>query len=170
MNLRSIASYSLALLLPLLSIGGVASLSGCSKSQQQLVPAQQAQSLLLDRNWIDRLPESPRDRLHVFRFVPTMGGGVFQDRTLFAGHFELFTFDHDGDTIRFHLHHTGDEHKSGYTIDRLPERSPDGSPNPLELHLHLSDTPRGPSDYYSIRGMNGHDFDEALRSLYTTAK
>src|SRR4051812_45875335 len=74
--------------------------AGCrNKPAATLVPADQARSLLLDRNWLDRLPETARDRLQVFRFVPSMGGGVFQDRTLYAGQFELFNFEHDGATI-----------------------------------------------------------------------
>lgn len=147
--------------------------AGCSKGAQRAkLPPEQAQRLLLDRNWIDRLPETPRDRLHVFRFVPSMGGGVYQDRTLFAGQFELFTFDHDGDRIAFHLHHTGEEPRVDYTIERMPG----GSDEPLDLHLHLSDSPRGPSDYYSIRDMNGAGtgdakglparLDEGLRALF----
>src|SRR6201999_3428880 len=44
--------------------------------------------LLIDRNWIDVMPKTERDKLHVYRFVPTMGGGVYQDRTIFKGTFE----------------------------------------------------------------------------------
>ena len=39
------------------------------------------------------MPETERDQLHVYRFVPSMGGGVFQDRTIFKGTFELFKFE-----------------------------------------------------------------------------
>lgn len=140
--------------------------AGChGKPSPAALPPQDAQKLLLDRNWLDRLPETAQDRLHVFRFVPSMGGGVYQDRTLFAGQFELFTFDHDGQNIRFHLHHTGEERSAAYTIDRVPE---DGA---LELHLHVEDSPRGPSDYYSLRGMHGagseKDLEQALQKLWT---
>ena len=96
-----------------------------------------------------------------------MGGGVYQDRTLYAGTFELFTFDHDGERIRFHLHHTGQEASAGYTIDRMLG---DG---PLELHLHIADSPRGPHDYYSIRGMQARseaELETSLRSLLSSAK
>ena len=142
--------------------------AGCSgKPRAAALPPEDAQKLLLDRNWLDRLPETAHDRLHVFRFVPSMGGGVYQDRTLFAGQFELFNFDHDGQTIRFHLRHTGEERSVAYTIDRVPE---DG---PLELHLHLEDSPRGPADYYSPRGMHGggseNDLEPALQQLWSKA-
>ncbi|MFO0574431.1 MAG: hypothetical protein U1A78_10550 [Polyangia bacterium] len=158
-------SLSIARRSALLGLGLVAVLAaGCSgKAKTAALPPEEAQRLLLDRNWLDRLPESPSDRLHVFRFVPSMGGGVYQDRTLYAGTFELFTFEHDGQHIRFHLHHTGQEASAGYTIDRL---AGDG---PLELHLHIADSPRGPQDYYSIRGMQAAGeaaLESGLRSLF----
>jgi hypothetical protein len=153
---------------------GLAALSGCSKARPAAVPTDEAQRLLLDRNWLDRVPQTPRDRLHVFRFVPAMGGGVYQDRTLFAGTFELFSFDHDGERIRFHLHHTGEEASARYTIERM---AGDG---PYDLHLHITDSPRGPHDYYSLRGMQartaarsaaGSDELEAeLRSLFASPR
>ena len=76
-----------------LSVLCLAASTGCRKPAATTVPEEEAQKLLLDRNWIDRLPQTPHERLHVFRFVPSMGGGVYQDRTLFAGHF----YDPDGD-------------------------------------------------------------------------
>jgi hypothetical protein len=141
--------------------------SGChSRPSATAVPGEEAHKLLLDRNWIDRLPESSRDRLHVFRFVPSMGGGVYQDRTLYAGLFELFSFDHDGEAIRFHLHHTGELRSAGYTIERLPA----GDDSPFELHLYIPQSPRGPKNYYSLRNTHatGDSALEAeLRNLFT---
>src|SRR5512139_480448 len=83
----------------------IALLAGaCSSSKKSdIVDDGEARKLLLDRNWLDRMPETERDRLHVYRFVPSMGGGVFQDRTLYKGTFELFTFETSGDEILFNL-------------------------------------------------------------------
>lgn len=161
-------SIVLSLSLGLLALSGSA---GCSGKKLAAVPADEAQRLLLDRNWLDRVPETARDRLHVFRFVPSMGGGVYQDRTLFAGTFELFSFEHDAQRIRFHLHHTGEEASARYTIERLPGDSP------LDLHLHIEDSPRGPHDYYSLRGMQARspgqnqtaDLDAELRAIFAKA-
>ena len=51
--------------------------SGCHSSKnERALPPPEARRLLIDRNWIDRVPQSATDRLHVFRFVPSMGGGV----------------------------------------------------------------------------------------------
>src|SRR5579871_4702985 len=109
-------------------------LLGCAPRDQHL-PPDEARALLINRNWLDRLPESARDRLHVFRFVPSMGGGVFQDRTLYKGEFELFTFEAGG------------------------ERR-----GPLDLRLILDGSPRGPSVYYGMRRESA-DLDASLRSL-----
>lgn len=74
--------------------------TACS-SGSKAVDRDEAARLLIDRNWIDVMPTSHDDRLHVFRFTPKMGGGVFQDRTVFRGEFELFTFRLTDDGIAF---------------------------------------------------------------------
>jgi hypothetical protein len=105
----------------------------------------EAPKLLIDRNWIDHMPQTHADRLHVFRFVPTMGGGVFQDRTLFKGEFELFVFKAHERDLDLVFPHNGDRVKTGYRIDKV-----DG-PAPFDLRLTLDDSPRGPRVYYGIR-------------------
>lgn len=144
-------------------------LAGCHDAKNdRALPPPDARRLLLDRNWIDRLPESPTQRLHVFRFVPSMGGGVFQDRTLYAGQFELFHFDQDGARIHFRLPHTGEDVRVPFTIEplQLPEKD-----SPFELHLHIADSPRGPSDYYSLRGESRSDLEGSLdRALSAASK
>jgi hypothetical protein len=127
----------------------LAAAAACSSPSEpkeaKRVSASEARSLLLDRNWIDQMPKTHRDRLHVFRFVPTMGGGVFQDRTLFRGTFELFTFENTGSEIRFHLPETGEKVRAAYTIETI-----DG-PAPFDLRLSIPESPRGPKVYYGVR-------------------
>jgi len=136
--------------------------AACSKpaATTSAVPPEQAKQLLLNRNWIDRLPERVDDKLKVYRFVPSMGGGVFQDRTIFFGTFELFTFEADGQRIRFNLLHTGDKRVSRYTIEPLATPGPDG----VDLMLTIDDDPRGPKRYYGWRN-EGKDLDAHLKSL-----
>ena len=86
-----------------------------------------------------QMPETMTDRLHVYRFVPSMGGGVFQDRTLFKGIFELFSFTATGDAITFTLHETHDKVTSAYTIEKV------SGPEPFDLKLTIADDPRGPA-------------------------
>src|SRR5258705_1727791 len=124
-------------------------LAACSKKSASIA-GDEAKQLLIDRNWLDRMPETERDRLHVYRFVPNMGGGVFQDRTLYKGTFELFTFEATGDEIRFNLPETGEKPTSHYTIESV-----DG-PEPFDLKLTIPDDPRGPKVYYGWPGETDH--------------
>ena len=121
------------------------------------LPPDEAKTLLNDRSWVDRLPTRVDDKLHVFRFTPKMGGGVYQDRTLFAGSFELFLFGSDGSNIRFDLVHTGEKKRCAYRIEELREKGPEG----VDLKLTVEGSPRGPSVYYSWRN-NPADLDATL--------
>lgn len=119
----------------------VACSSGPS-GKDRAVAAEEAAKLLIDRNWMDVWPADDREKLHVFRFVPGMGGGVFQDRTLYAGQFELFTFEVSGDRIHFNLPHQAERVTARFTIERV------SGPHPFDLKLTLDPSPRGPSVYY----------------------
>jgi hypothetical protein len=145
--------------LPVLLV--VAALAACSSSSSRStqVSAEEARSLLIDRNWLDVMPQTERDKLHVYRFVPSMGGGVFQDRTLFKGVFELFSFKVAGDHIQFTLHETHDEVTSAFKIEQV-----DG-PEPFDLKLTIPGDPRGPKVYYGIRAetdRDGHLLEQRL--------
>lgn len=127
-------------------------LGACSSSSpSRAVSADEAGHLLLDRNWIDRMPRSDRDHLFVYRFVPSMGGGVFQDRTLYKGTFELFSFAVAGDQLRFRLHETKQTVTSPFAIE------PVDGPAPFDLKLTIRDDPRGPHVYYGIRAETDPD-------------
>ncbi len=151
---------ALALLAALIPVGACSS-SKTAPTQQ--VSADEAKSLLIDRNWLDKYPETERDKLHVYRFVPSMGGGVFQDRTLFKGIFELFSFKSTGETITFTLHETHDEVTSAYTIEKV-----DG-PEPFDLKLTIPDDPRGPKVYFGIKAetdLDGHLLEQRLAAKH----
>ena len=128
-------------------------LSGCQRAPSTALSPDEARSLLTERNWIDKLPANESDKLHVYRFVPSMGGGVFQDRTLFAGQFELFNFENTGDEIHFYLRHTHEEVTSRYRIETL---SKDEQRGPLDLKLTIEKDPRGPSVYFGSRREQAH--------------
>ena len=119
-------------------------LAACSKHSKE-IDSGEAKKLLIDRNWIDRMPQTDRDKLHVYRFVPNMGGGVFQDRTLYKGTFELFTFSVDGDHIDFNMPETHEKVRSQFHIETV-----DG-PEPFDLKLTVWSDPRGPTIYYGMR-------------------
>jgi hypothetical protein len=140
------------------ALAGLAA-TACSKSSDPL-SASDAGDVLIDRNWIDRVPENTTDRLHVYRFVPSMGGGVFQDRTLFKGTFELFMFKVErGDHIVFDLPETHERVTSQFTIERVS-----GSAS-FDFKLTIFSDPRGPHVYYSLRtrpDRDGHLLEEWL--------
>ena len=130
----------------------IVALAACSPSKQSnIIDDDEARKLLLDRNWIDHMPETKHDRLHVYRFVPSMGGGVFQDRTLYKGTFELFMFETQADEIRFNLPETDQKVVSKFHIENV-----DG-PDPFDLKLTIHADPRGPQVYYGMRSETDRD-------------
>jgi hypothetical protein len=141
--------------------------AACSggKTVSSALPPDQAKQLLINRNWIDRLPQKVDDKLHVYRFVPSMGGGVFQDRTIFFGTFELFVFEQDGQRIRFNLLHTGEKKTSTFAIEALDKPGPEG----VDLKLTISDDPRGSKTYYGWR-KETQDLDGQLAHLFDSLR
>jgi len=141
----------------------LSALAACSKTSDHRLSASDARDVLINRNWIDRMPETTTDRLHVYRFVPSIGGGVYQDRTLFKGTFELFMFKVErGDHIVFDLPETGEKVTSQFRIEQV-----DG-PAPFDLKLTVFSDPRGPHVYYGMRSetdRDGHLLEERLASL-----
>jgi len=83
--------------------------------------------------------------------VPSMGGGVFQDRTIFKGTFELFQFETGADEIRFNLLETHDKVVSKFRIEEV-----DG-PEPFDLKLTIAADPRGRQVYYGMRSETDRD-------------
>ena len=140
---------------------GAGVLAACSSKASPQLSTEDARDVLIDRNWIDRMPETTTDRLHVYRFVPTMGGGVFQDRTLFKGTFELFMFKVDGGNLVFDLPETQQKVTSPFTIETV-----DGPP-PFDLKLTIANDPRGPRTYFGVRAetdRDGHVLEQKLEA------
>jgi hypothetical protein len=136
--------------------------AACSSKSSTTISDSEARQLLIDRNWLDKMPETERDRLHVYRFVPSMGGGVFQDRTLYKGTFELFVFKVEGDHIEFNMPETREKVRSQFHIEKV-----DG-PAPFDLKLTIWSDPRGPAEYYGMRSetdRDGHVLEQKLQLL-----
>ena len=128
----------------LLAAAVALSAAACGKetATRAQLPADRAAELLINRNWMDRWPAEESDRLKVYRFTPSMGGGVFQDRTLFAGHFELFTYQVDGEHLTIQWPHSKEEDRMVFRIREVK------GPAPFDLQLELSTPSRGPRVYY----------------------
>jgi hypothetical protein len=149
----------------LLAAAALAALAvtACSSKSDTQLSASDARDVLIDRNWIDRMPETTTDRLHVYRFVPKMGGGVYQDRTIFKGTFELFLFKVERGQIVFQLPETREKVVSPFKIERV-----DG-PEPFDLKLTIASDPRGPRVYYGIRAETDRDGQQLESQLAARA-
>ena len=94
---------------------------------------------------MDRWPTGEDDRLYVYRFTPDMGGGVYQDRTLFSGRFELFTYDLAPGRLTIRWHDRG-------TVETVPFRVMEvKGPKPFDLKLEVEGTAIGPKTFYGRR-------------------
>ena len=128
-------------------------LVACGSKSSSTVSADDAAKLLIDRNWLDLWPQDRDERLNVYRFTPSMGGGVFQDRTLFLGTFELFRFETKPGVIEFDMPQNEERVTSRYKIERVK------GPAPFDLRLTLDPSPRGPEEYYGRTAETGTLFD-----------
>lgn len=118
--------------------------------------AQDARRALIDRNWIDRMPEHKDDRLRLYRFTPAMGGGVYQDRKVFRGQFELFQYQVGDGVIAFHFPDTDEDVRSPFLIERVRGHEP------FDLKLTVADDPRGPGVYWGASGPRGQALEPTL--------
>src|SRR4051812_31179739 len=96
---------------------------GASPPAARLSP-HDAERTLIDRNWMDRWPQHKDDRLRVYRFTPSMGGGVYQDRKVFKGQFELFRYHAGNGTIDFDFPDTDEQVRSPFLIERVRGHDP----------------------------------------------
>jgi hypothetical protein len=144
------------------SVAWALALAACSSKSPQL-SSSDARDVLINRNWIDRMPETQSDRLHVYRFVPSMGGGVYQDRTLYKGTFELFMFKVERDDhLVFVLPETHEKVTSQFAIERV------AGPPPFDLKLTIWSDPRGPHVDYGMQSetdSDGHLLEQKLAAM-----
>ena len=113
------------------------------------LPPDEAAKVLINRNWLDRWPTSETEKLNVYRFTPSMGGGVYQDRTLFAGKFELFTYQVEDHHLTIQWPNSKEEDRMLFRIDRV------SGPEPFDLRLELTTPSRGPRTYYGRSAETG---------------
>lgn len=127
----------------------LAAACGDAREAPEALTPEKAAALLVDRNWMDRWPTEAKQRLEVYRFTPSMGGGVYQDRTLFVGRFELFTFDVKGDRLTIVWPDRDLREELRYRI------IPVDGPAPFDLKLELDGNKVGPSVLYGRRAETG---------------
>lgn len=118
---------------------------GGDDSSSRAVAAEEAKEVLEGHMWMDRWPEAADERLHVMNLNPSFGGGIYQDRTLYAGTFELFQYEIDGEKLRRKWPHTNIVEPLRFELTCV-----DG-PKPFTYRLKLYGQRRGPAVYYGVK-------------------
>jgi hypothetical protein len=99
--------------------------------------------LLLDRVWVDRLPEHQRDYVQVLALISEVPLGVFQKASSYRLELELFEFSRSPEEVRLYFPQSETREVMHYRIkhcDDLP---------PFDLCLDLDRNPwGGPRRYY----------------------
>jgi hypothetical protein len=98
--------------------------------------------LLVDRLWIDRMPEHERDPINVLALLSDDKLGVFQNLTAYRGSYELFRYERSGGELRVKYPQTGESDKLSVKVTRCDE---DG----MDFCLDVSGGSRGVRHYYS---------------------
>ena len=145
-----------------LALACAATTAACGKDSSPRatrLSATDAERALVDRNWMTSWPQSKREQLQVYRFTPSMGGGVFQDRTLYKGSFELFRFTVGDGTIEFDFPETREERRCSFLVERVTNHPP------FDLKLTIADDPRGKGVYWGRSDERDQGADPAAALL-----
>ena len=103
-------------------------------------------SMALDRIWIDEMPKSKQDVVHLFIAATQEPIGVFQSGSQWKGDYELFNHEAHGNELRIVYPQTGDREKISVRAWRCKERG-------MDYCLELSGATRGVKRYRSKAGM-----------------
>jgi len=111
--------------------------------------------LILERPWIDRIPDKPTDFMNAFVMVSRQSVGVFHKASRYRVTAELFRHQRGGSTekpsVAFSFPQTGKKAEARYRIWECDDL--DG----FDLCLELSRNPwEGPRRYHSARDWESH--------------
>jgi len=103
--------------------------------------------LLLDRVWIDQMPQQPTDKIHLFVAITERPLGAFEHRSVWEGTWEVFRWRMRREDQRFlvELPQTGDKAEIEWDAQACREGG-------FDYCLTLKGSPRGPERYYSKKG------------------
>jgi hypothetical protein len=101
--------------------------------------------IVLDRLWIDHLPQNPRDEITVFAAFTQEPMGIHQATSQWRGKYEIFQFEGTGDELRVVYPQTGERETVKATARACDE-------NGWEYCLVLKGSSRGVKKYYSMEG------------------
>jgi len=127
-----------------------------ARDQPKPLPPDEAADLLHERIWLDKQPRTGGDRFHLMVF-DAGEFGVYQDRTIWKGNFEMFMYKAKDRAIEMRLPGSRKTVKTTFRVERVRHGEAD-----VKLTL---DTPfAGPKSYY------GYDFDGGDADAYVEAK
>ena len=147
--------------LPVLLLSCLA-LAGCRDRKPapppEVLPPAEAARVLRNHVWLDKMPESQTERFHLALFLDR-SIGVYQDRTVWKGDFEMFEFKLRDDRVELSLPGSRKVVKTKWRIERVR----DGD---FDYRLVFDDAPRGPKAYWGL-DIGRQDVDSwlALRGL-----
>ncbi len=121
------------------------------------LPPDEATEVLAQRIWLDKEPAGWSDPFHVLVFDPS-GTGVYQERTVWKGTFELFLYEAEAGRLDLRLPATRKVVKTGFTIE--PERRGEA-----DVKLTLERVPAGPRVYRGYR-VPGGDVETWLKARF----
>jgi len=131
----------------ILALAVVSTASYATYKLTRSAPAPEATKVTaLDRIWIDHLPKTESDTIHVFAAISAEPMGVFQATSVWKGNFELFVYEAHGDTIRavFPQDKSREELKVSATeCNEVRD---------MDYCLVIKGASRGPKKYYSRKG------------------
>lgn len=115
-------------------------------------------SLIDGRVWLEKRPERHTDKVHAAIFLTDYNIGLFDERSSYAGRYELFELTREGNTVKGFFPQTDKNWKLTYAV-----RACDDLP-PFDLCLELSSNPwpqsGAPKKFHGFR-----DADRESREL-----
>lgn len=113
------------------------------------LPPDEAVELLDQRIWLDSEPRGWTDKFHLLVFDGA-NTGVYQDRTIWKGAFEIFIYEADGAKLDLRLPGSRKTMKTGFKVEKAKRGEAD-------LKLTLDKTFAGPTTYYGYKFDGGGD-------------
>lgn len=116
------------------------------KSGHEVARGNEDPRLILNRPWIDAVPEKPTDYMNVFVMIDRQSIGVFQKASQYRLTAELFKHKRDKNSVTLAFPQSGKQAKVTYRVWECDDL--DG----MDLCLELSQNPwGGPKRYHSAR-------------------
>jgi hypothetical protein len=141
--LRSMKKLLLVSMLAVIVYGGW-------RWQQEAPTDKSGASIAFNRAWVDHMPTSERDPFQLLVMSKQRSIGVFIAETQWAGEFERFRFQVEGDTIRAVFPMSGEREAITYKATACQEAD-------MDYCLEITGSKHGVQRYYSRNGWDRRD-------------